>query len=88
MADDATQSALTHGAALLSGGGLAGVVVRALFGGISDRLDRIEKALEARTEREDKRHDELIGLIAEAKRIAEAAHNRLDIFVPKSRRRG
>jgi hypothetical protein len=94
MADDLMQSAVTHGVALIGGGGLSGLAVRLLFGSFGQKLDSMEKrldkmevALESREERADKRHDELVAAIAEAKKIAEAAHSRLDIYVPKSRRR-
>jgi hypothetical protein len=94
MSDDLVQSAMTHGAALIGGGGLSGLAVRLLFGSFADklgamekRLDTMEAALEKREERSDKRHDELVSAIAEVKKIAEAAHTRMDIYVPKSRRR-
>jgi hypothetical protein len=88
------QSALTHGAALIGGGGLSGLVVRLLFGSFAEKLDSVEKrldkmeeALHQREERTDKKHDELVSLIGKVERLAEAAHTRLDIHVPKSRRR-
>lgn len=94
MADDLMQSAITHGAALIGGGGLSGLAVRLLFGSFAQKLDAMEKrldtmenALEKREERSDKRHDDLVAAIADARKSAEAAHNRLDIYVPKSRRR-
>ena len=94
MADDFMQSAITHGAALIGGSGLSGLAVRLLFGGFAEKLDGVEKRLdkmetnlEHREERSDKRHDELVAAIADVKKLAEAAHTRLDIHVPKSRRR-
>jgi hypothetical protein len=94
MADDFMQSAISHGAAIIGGGGLSGLAVRLLFGGFAEKLDGVEKRLdkmeanlEHREERGDKRHDELVTAIGEVKKIAEAAHTRLDIHVPKSRRR-
>jgi hypothetical protein len=94
MSDDFMQSAITHSAALIGGGGLSSVVVRLLFGsfaekldGVEKRLDKMESALEQREARTDKKHDELVAMIADVRKEAAAAHTRLDIYVPKSRRR-
>lgn len=95
MADDLMQSAITHGAALIGGGGLSGLAVRLLFGTFAEKLDAMEKrldkmeaALEERERRIDKKHDDLVAMISDVKKTAEAAHTRMDIYVPKSRRRG
>lgn len=87
MADDSLNSALTHGVAVVSGGGLASAVVRFFLGTVTKRLDGIEDKLEQLVEKGDARYEKLIVELAEVKRDAQAAHRRLDELATKRRGR-
>ena len=74
MADpDLMTSVLTHGGAVAGGGGVAAWVVRALFSGIAQRLDKIEEAIERNGEKSDQRHDALIEKMSKVDQRSEAA---------------
>jgi hypothetical protein len=77
MADEMS-SAVTHGLALVSGGGLSGLVVRLLAGSFLKRLDDIEKTLKELVEKSDKRHEALLERLVHVEGKADAAHRRID----------
>lgn len=76
--DDSFNSAMSHGLAVLSGGGIAGVVVRMLAGSFLKRLDDIEKTLRGLDDKVDTRHEKLIVEMERLRSMAEVAHKRLD----------
>lgn len=89
MADDTTTSALTHGVAVLTGGGATTLIARLFLGGILSRLDKIEESLKVIMEKQDKRHEDMLERLTRVEAKADAAHRRLDEIVnAPPRRRG
>lgn len=78
MADDVMSSAMSTGLAVISGGGVSGVMVRIIFGGFAKRLDEIEKTLKELGDKVDARHEKLIERLTTVEAQAQAAHRRLD----------
>ena len=94
MADpDLVTSVLTHGGAVAGGGGVAAWVVRALFSGIAERLDKMQEAIERYGEKADQRHDatmkemQRIDMRAEAAfRVADELKRRMESLENRRRR--
>lgn len=88
MSDDATTSAITHGVAVVTGGGATTLIARLFFGGILGRLDKIEDALKVIMEKQDKRHEDMLQRLTRVESKADAAHLRMDEFLdaPKHHR--
>jgi hypothetical protein len=78
VADDSVNSAVTHGVAVLTGGGLTSALVRFLLGSVTKRLDSIEEKLDGLGDKADARHEKIIVDVADVKRDAQAAHRRVD----------
>lgn len=75
---DMVTSVLTHGGAVATGGGVAAWVVRSLFSGIANRLDKIEKALDRFGDKADQRHEDMVGRVAIIDKRADAAFRVVD----------
>jgi hypothetical protein len=86
MADDSLNSAITHGVAVVSGGGLASAVVRFFLGSVTKRLDSIEHKLDELGEKSDSRYELLIERLSKVEGKADAAHKRLDEVGSRRRR--
>lgn len=86
MSDDVLGSAVSHGLALVAGGGTSGIVMRLLFGGFLKRLDDIESTLRQLVDKSDKRHEDMLERISRIESKADAAHTRID-SLPGGRRR-